>query len=193
MIEIELKTCLEAITKINDEFWLGLQKVVGTAYLKKEEIYAKEGDYVKTIGFLKSGMLRIYYLDENGNEWNKAFLEKNAFILTNINYEEKTRVYYEALTPAEILEVPISFFIDAMKSYPEIQIVYQKLLAELFERKSQREIDFLQLDAKKRFVKFKNEHPHFLKIIPQYHIASYLGITPTQLSRIKISLQNQQM
>jgi len=155
--------------------------------LEKGKLFAREGEHVKNIGFLNSGIVRIFYLDENGNEWNKAFLEKNSFLLSNINLEEKAEVYFEAITSCEILITPISFFVDGLKEYPELNKVYQYQLGKLFKRKSEREIDLLKLTAKDRYLKFKENFPHLLKIIPQYHIASYLGITPTQLSRIKLS------
>ena len=80
-----IKSYIESITRIDDKFWTELQSQSKTITLNPGERYVKEGDYVKNIGFLQSGIIRIYYLDENGNEWNKAFLEKNAFLLGNIN------------------------------------------------------------------------------------------------------------
>jgi CRP-like cAMP-binding protein len=61
-----------------------------------------------------------------------------------------------------------------------------RLLAEyLFIRKEKREIELVTLDARERYAIFRKEHPTLEQFIPQYHIASYLGITPTQLSRIR--------
>lgn len=184
---IEIKEHIEQITKVNEAFWQVLQNNIVASFLEKGTLYAKEGSRVKSIGFLKSGIIRIYYLDENGNEWNKAFLEKNSFLLGNVNIEEKITVYYETLTACEILKAPISFYQDSMKNYPNLNKVFQHHMALLLKRKSEREIDFLRLTAEKRYQKFKATYPHLLKIIPQYHIASFLGITPTQLSRIKLS------
>ncbi len=182
-----IKKYIESITKVNDQFWEKLSQISQTIILEKGEKYIKEGENIKNLGFLESGLIRIYHLDENGNEWNKAFLEQNSFLLGNVNYEEKTEVYFEALSNCKILKVPISFFEESLTLYPELTKVYQQQIGELFKRKSEREISFLQLTAKERYLKFKENYPHLLEIIPQYHIASYLGITPTQLSRIKLS------
>lgn len=189
----EIKTYIESITKVNDEFWEKLFQISKTIILDKGAKYIKEGEHIKSLGFLESGLIRIYHLDENGNEWNKAFLEANSFLLGNVNYEEKTEVYFEALTNCEILKVPISFFEESLNLYPELTKVYQQQIGDLFKRKSEREISFLQLTAKERYLKFKKNNAHLLKIIPQYHIASYLGITPTQLSRIKLSSENTEL
>lgn len=189
----KLKQYFHSIAVLDDSFWIKLQDQLIEIELVAGEAYAKEGSYVKTMGFLHSGLIRIYYLDEGGKEWNKAFLESNAVLLGNIDYKKKANHYLEALTNCQILQVPISFFVEALEKYPAIHTIQYKLLAELFERKSQREVDLLRLTAKERYLKFKKNTPHLLQQIPQYHIASYLGITPTQLSRIKLSCQNQQM
>jgi hypothetical protein len=52
-------------------------------------------------------------------------------------------------------------------------------------RKEKREIELVTLEAKERYAIFQQEHPQLEQLIPQYHIASYLGVSPTQLSRIR--------
>lgn len=193
MIEAKFKEYIESITKINDAFWDDLERSSSISIFKKGEEYAKMGEPVKRIGFLVSGIIRIYFLEDDGSEWNKAFLESNSFLLSNINYEEKSQVYFEALTDCEIRIAPISFFVDGLNRYPNLQKIYQHEVGKLFKRKSERELNLLKLTARDRYLKFTESHSTILDQIPQYHIASYLGITPTQLSRIKISLQNQQM
>lgn len=184
----KVKNYVEAIAPIPSAFWTLLEQRSKEATLEKGQLYAKSGDRVKYISFLLSGIIRIYHLDNQGNEWNKAFIEANAFLLSNINIEDKSQVYFEALTDCKILKVPITLFVESLKNYPALQKVYQYELGELFKRKSAREVSFMELTAKERYLKFKQSFPHLLNKIPQYHIASYLGITPTQLSRIKLSI-----
>lgn len=191
--EIELKSYIDSITRVKDEFWEELSKSVRVSYLKKGEQFAKEGDKVKSIGFLLSGIIRIYYLDEEGNEWNKAFLESNSFLISNIDLTGDSQVYFEAAISCKILIASSTLFEDGLVKFPELHKVYQHEMGKLFKRKSEREVSLLKYNAKERFVQFKNTYPNVVARLPQYHIASYLGITPTQLSRIKISIQNQQM
>lgn len=190
---LDLRTYMDSIAHVDEKFWTSLKEVSKTITLKKGEIYASMGERVKVIGFLMSGIIRIYYLDDKGNEWNKAFLEHPTFLLSNIDYEAKAEVYFEALIECNIIQAPISFFAESSRQYPNLQKVYQHELGKLFKRKSEREVSFMNLTAKERYLKFGQSYPNLLNIIPQYHIASYLGITPTQLSRIKLSIQNQHM
>ncbi|MGE4347904.1 MAG: Crp/Fnr family transcriptional regulator, partial [Flavobacteriaceae bacterium] len=64
----------------------------------------------------------------------------------------------------------------------------RKLAEQFFVHKEQREVNIVMLDADKRYLIFQQEFPFLEQLIPQYHIASYLGITPTQLSRIRRKL-----
>lgn len=72
-----------------------------------------------------------------------------------------------------------------MKNNQDIERLARKLAELFFVQKEQREIDIVLLDADKRYLLFQKEFPGLENMIPQYHIASYLGITPTQLSRIR--------
>ncbi len=188
-----IKAYLSQFAKVDEKYWLSMEEKLANFFLPAGQWYSKEGDYTKTIGFLKKGVLRIYYLDEEGKEWNKAFLEAPQIVLANVNYQEKAHTNIAAITDCEIAQVPLDFYIDALKKYPNLSIIQTKLITNLLERKSQREIELLSLTTKERYLKFSLTFPHLLEVIPQYHLASYLGITPTQLSRIKLSCSNQQM
>lgn len=71
------------------------------------------------------------------------------------------------------------------KDFPKIESLARILAEHKFAIKEKREIELVTLEAKERYDIFKNEHPGLENQISQYHIASYLGISPTQLSRIR--------
>ena len=64
MKEKELKNYIESITQIKDEYWESLQEKSSLLFLEKGELFARAGEQVKKIGFLNSGIVRIFYLDE---------------------------------------------------------------------------------------------------------------------------------
>ena len=161
--------------------------------IKKETIYYDKNTYSKKVGFLSKGVMRIYDIDESGQEWNKVFLSPPSLLLGNPNIQKKSIHFIETITPCEIVEFPISFLNQSLKKYPEVQEIQTKILFHLFEKKSEREYDFLTLTAKERYAKFLQTQAHIIDQLPQFHIASYLGITATQLSRINVSIRNQQM
>jgi hypothetical protein len=67
----------------------------------------------------------------------------------------------------------------------EIERLRRKIAERFFVRSEKKQLEMALLEAKERYSIFREEHPGFEDIIPQYHIASYLGISPTQLSRIR--------
>lgn len=184
----QLKKYYSDIAPIEKECWELIEDNISELVLNKEEVYANAGDYVKRIGFLSTGIMRVFYLDQNGNEWNKVFLEPNSTILGNIDFNGQAHYSIAAVTDCSIFYYSIEILEKALEKYRSIRTIQSELLADLIKRKSERETDFLSLTAKQRYIKLKTQKPHLLEIVPQYHIASYLGITPTQLSRIKLSV-----
>lgn len=183
-----VKKYLSDIVPLESELWESMMEHSSEINLRRGTVYSSFGDYTKNIGFLNAGLVRVYYLDELGNEWNKAFLECPDILMPNVNYHERAVSNIAALTDCHIFQISIDFFIKALERYPSLTKIQVQLMTELMGRKTAREIDLLSLSAKERYLKFKKNRASLLESIPQYHIASYLGITPTQLSRIKVAI-----
>lgn len=162
-------------------------------HLEKGEVYFDKDTYSKKVGILMKGIMRIFDIDAAGREWNKVILSPTSFVLGNANFRLKSIHFIDAITPCQLLEFPISFLDHTLSTYPEAQVMQRDLLLSIYEKKSEREYDFLSLSAKERYLKFLQTHAHLAEELPQFHIASYLGITSTQLSRINVALRNQQM
>ena len=76
-----------------------LESIFYSRQLEKNEYFSRENQSLKEIGFICEGILRIFYLDKTGDEWNKTFLLKNDFIAASINPDKKSITYIQALTP----------------------------------------------------------------------------------------------
>lgn len=184
---------LKSFVKLSDTYAKELGEQATTSTIEKGAIYIDKNAYAKNLGFLMKGVMRIYDIDESGQQWNKVFLSTPSFLLGNPNIEERSIHYFEAITPCEVIEFPMGFIKESINKNPKLNELQTKLLLHLFEKKSKREYDFLTLTAKERYLKCLKEYEHIIADIPQFHIASYLGISPTQLSRINTSFKNQQM
>ena len=153
--------------------------------LQPHQYFSKEGAYPKEIGLVLSGLLRIYYLDESGKDWNKAFLQRDRFVMATPNIKEKSTTYIQALLPTQMFCVSLENWQKIAHQFPELKEVHQQVLMEYMKKKHEREISLLTQDAARRYATFQQQFPDLEDLIPHYHIASYLGITPTQLSRIR--------
>lgn len=91
----------------------------------------------------------------------------------------------QALTDCVILIGNYKKLIDLLDHHQDLERLLRKIAERYFVVKEKREVEIVLLEANKRYAIFQNEYPDLEQVIPQYHIASYLGITPTQLSRIR--------
>ena len=153
----------------------------------KGQFLAKEGEYSNKVAFIKQGVLRAYVRTNKGEDYNKTFFTENTFVgaysslvTGNINL-----INIQCLTDSTLLVANYKEFTNLYNSIPLIERFSRIVAERFFVSKENREIQLVTLEAKERYELFKTEHLGLDQRIPQYHIASYLGVTPTQLSRIR--------
>ena len=191
-IEI-LKEAIFEVYPISNDCW---EEIKASAYLvsvENGEYFSRKGEKAKGLGIILKGICRIYYLDEKGNEWNKHFLQNNDFIASSLSPEKSSITNIQALTSTEIIFLSLPKLLELSKKYNDLLIFIQKLTFSYLEQKQEREINLLSETALNNYLIFKKDFPNLENEIQHFHIASYLGITPTQLSRLRKKLAHQQM
>ncbi|MDO6438700.1 Crp/Fnr family transcriptional regulator [Cyclobacterium sp. 1_MG-2023] len=155
--------------------------------LKKGEFFLKEGEVATNFGFLKQGVVRAFYRNDDGVEYNKHFFTDNNMIggYSSLVTQLPNTINQQALTDCVILIGNYKKLIDLLDHHQDLERLLRKIAERYFVDKEKREVEIVLLEANKRYAIFQNEYPDLEQVIPQYHIASYLGITPTQLSRIR--------
>ncbi len=158
--------------------------------LKKGAYFAKQGRVEKYFGIILDGVVRTFFTSEDGEEHIKSFRIPLSFIggysslIANTNNE----INVQAITNCTILKAPYLELIKLYPAHPEVETLSRRITEALFIWKEKREIQFLSLNAEKRYLQFRVEYAGLEFLIPQYYIAAYLGISPTQLSRIRRKL-----
>lgn len=183
----DLYKYLNAISPIHNSTWEAAESLFSEKFLKKGDYFINEGEVAKQIGFLKNGVIRAFYRNTEGLEYNKHFFVSNDFIggYSSLVTAQPNRIIQQALTNCEILVADYAKVTKLFDLFPDFERVGRRLAEMYFVNKEQREIEIVLLDADERYLIFRQEYPQLEQLIPQYHIASYLGITPTQLSRIR--------
>lgn len=188
----ELLDHINKISPLEDTTAKELQKYFRPLHLKKNEFFVREGEYAQQIGFLKKGVVRAFFVNQEGKEYTKHFFVDASIIgaYTSLLTRQPNKIAQQALTDCEIL---VANFADMEKLYDnfhDLERLGRKIAEFYFLEKEQKEIEMALLDGDKRYLIMRGRFPTIESIVPQYYIASYLGISPTQLSRIRRKLNN---
>lgn len=160
--------------------------------LKKEEFYIKEGKISRDISFVRSGLLRSFYYNSQGEEITYCFTFSNSFITAYSSFltQTKTSEYIQALTDVELYSVSREQILNLQKNSVNWLQLFKRL-AEQEYIKMEKRIFLLQKEtAEKRYEDLLENKSNYLQHIPLNYLASYLGITQRHLSRIRKSITN---
>ncbi|EPJ49941.1 MAG: hypothetical protein OFPI_21740 [Osedax symbiont Rs2] len=160
-------------------------------YTKKQQIFS-QGDSGDQVRFLVSGIARYYYLSPEGKERNKSFAKPVCAITSLPTLIDASAATFSAQALIDCVCLSISY--QQIKRLNDSYSCWARLCLRIFERlaleKDQRIAELLMCSATQRYLVFLQEYAELAKIIPNYHIASYLGITEVALSRIRNKLQS---
>tara|TARA_R110000868_G_scaffold63190_13_gene190478 strand:- start:3062 stop:3637 length:576 start_codon:yes stop_codon:yes gene_type:complete len=176
-----------AISPINKDTWEVLKNIFNEHSLKKGEYFVKENEIAKKFGYLRSGVIRAFYRNNKGAEYNKHFFVQNSMVggYSSLVSQQPNKINQQALTDCELVIGDFNELTSLLDKHQDLERLLRKIAEGYFVDKEKREVDIVLLEANERYAIFQKEYPQLEQLIPQYHIASYLGITPTQLSRIR--------
>jgi CRP-like cAMP-binding protein len=168
-----------------------LVKISRICYFKKGEYFQRVGDLPHKFGFVISGILRLYYINDSGDEFNKSLCIENDFVAaySALLQNRASRLSIQALEETTLLVIGYKDYLKLLNQHMCWQILGRRIAENLFIKKEEKESQFLLDSAETRYLKFLKEYPCLEVRIKQYHIASYLGITPVALSRIRTKLR----
>jgi CRP-like cAMP-binding protein len=170
----------------NEAEWLLFSESMIIKHYKKGEYFLEEGNLCNHVGFTIKGILGYYYLI-NGIEHMRGFFFPNDFF-SNYNcflLNNKSTAYIQALEDCSVILIhkdEINMLNDKISTFHKLS---QNMLEKIYISLSEKFELFFLKTAEERYFKLISERPKLIQKIPQYMIASYLGITPEGLSRIK--------
>lgn len=164
-----------------------LKKIFKSKLLKKDTFFLQEGEKSTEIWVVVKGVFRSYYIDKAGKDTTKYFYKEGGVLFSYVAHlSQKESMYYiQALEDSEIIVAQISDFEKIVEGNYELILFYKKMIDSVLIMKEEHAISFKALDSIERYKQFLNAYPGLEKRIKQYHIASYLGITPVSLSRLR--------
>ena len=188
----ELLTYINTISPIKEATFNELKKCFKPLQLNKNDFFVRESEYAQQIGFLKKGVVRAFFLNQEGKEYNKQFFVDSSIIgaYTSLLTKQPNKIAQQALTDCEILVANYREMEKLYYKFHDLERLGRKIAEFYFLEKEQKEIEMALLDADKRYLIMRERFPTIETMVPQYYIASYLGISATQLSRIRKKLKD---
>ena len=185
-----LRQHIEKRVQLTDEEFNICTKFFIPKKLKKHQFLLNEGDVCRYLGFVNSGCLRQYSIDNKGTEHIIQFAIEDWWVSDLQSFLSGFPATYniDALQDSEVMLLGKSSRDELLEACPKMERFFRLLIEANHVATNQRIADSLSASAEERYLKFIKTYPKLFEQVPQNHIASYLGITPQSLSRIRKEL-----
>lgn len=183
----EFKKYLNSISDISENTWEALRIQFIELELEKGEYFVFEGDIAGDFAFLREGVIRAFYTNQEGIEYTKHFFRPPSIVgsYSSLITNEPSIYSQQALTHCKLLKANYKSILGLYDEFTDLERLARKFAEKYFVENEKKEIEIVLLNADKRYLNFQREYAGLDQLIPQYYIASFLGITPIQLSRIR--------
>ncbi|MEO9966757.1 MAG: Crp/Fnr family transcriptional regulator [Reichenbachiella sp.] len=187
-----LKDAIDSYSPITDQTWSEFQAFCTIHELKKGDLLLQAGQRARYMYFIGQGLARTYFTDADGNHYNKNIFSEGHFPASMVSLLEGSPSYFtiELLEDTTLVKVNFEKYrqlIDQRDDLKNFYIAYMERRWVIEKEKN--ELAIVTQHAKDRYLTFLEKNPGIIRRVTQKHIAAHLGITPTQLSRIRGELK----
>jgi len=155
--------------------------------LKKRQFLLQEGDVCKNMAFVAKGLLRLYNVDANGGEHMSAFGWEGWWLSDINSFLSGVPAVFniDAIEDSELLMISLENYEALMLTVPIMDRYFRILYQNNIVTKDRRLMSTLTHSAEERYMQLADSNPRIIERIPQNLVASYLGLAPETISRIK--------
>jgi len=186
-----LRSYLEKYAPIPAPEWEKLTGLLKSLHVDKNEYLIRQGDRPQRLAIIVSGIFRVFCITESGDDKTLAFRTKGMALAAYTPFLENRRTWFsiQAIEAGELIYILLDDFKRLSLGHPCWEKATKEYFIGLYIEKEEREKSFLTEDAKTRYLRFKMKNPELEKQIHNFYVASYLGISPVSLSRIRGELK----
>ena len=158
--------------------------------LRRRQYLLQEGDRCRHYNFIVKGCLRMYLVDDKGTEHALQFGTENWWVadIGSFHHETPSRLSIDALEYSEILQIKKPDLIFLYKNFPVFDRYFRVLTENAFVKMQERVLQNISSTAEERYLAFLENYPNLTNRISQVQIASFIGVTPEFLSKLRRNL-----
>ena len=165
-------------------------EVINTWNFKNKASILKAGEVCRFVYFVTKGCLRIYYTDSDGDEHTVSFFPENWWStdIASFSAQKPSLFSIEAIENSEAFYLSLESLEKLYIEIPKFEKFFRILTQNGYDIQQRRIVSYLSKSAMERYELFQKQYPKLEQRISQKHIASYVGITPVFLSRLRQQL-----
>ncbi len=155
--------------------------------IKRRQFILQENDICKHFTYVVEGCFKMYGMDKNGKEHNLLFAAEDDWIadLDSLHKEKPSKLFIEAIEPCTILQLSKGDLWFLYTNYPKFDRNFRVIIEDKYIELQNRLLQTFSSTAQERYDFFLAQYPSLAMRLPNTQIASYLGITPEFLSKIR--------
>jgi CRP-like cAMP-binding protein len=155
--------------------------------IKRRQLILTEDEVCRHYTFVVDGCFKVFQIDKKGVEHNLQFAAENDWIMIIDSFYSKTKskVTIEAIEPSTIFQLSRPDFVYFLRTYPKFDRNFRVIVETRFAELENRLLQMISSTAEERYLAFLRQYPSLSQRLPNTQIASYLGITPEFLSKIR--------
>ncbi|UKJ05863.1 Crp/Fnr family transcriptional regulator [Solitalea lacus] len=171
---------------LSEEAWKDIQGIWKVENVKRKTILSEAGETERNLYFVTEGVQRVFYLDEQNREATLVFTYPYSFagVLDSFLLQSPSKYYFETITASVLLKTTYEQFQAVQKKHPAFEMFNQKAVHYVLSGLLERMVELQSFSSEEKFKKLLNRSPHVLKHVPHKYLANYLGIDPTNFSKL---------
>jgi CRP-like cAMP-binding protein len=182
-----LASTVRRLAPVDEETMRALLAIMEPRSFEPHAWLLRAGDRAEMAYFVTVGLVREFYGDDAGAEHTRRFAREGEFTgsLLDLLSGQLAVTNVQALEPTRTLALSYRQYEELCSRSPQLQLLARRVVEDLYVRKAQREHAMLSLSARQRLEQWRESHGALDSRVSRRHLASYLGITPEHLSRLR--------
>lgn len=186
-----LKEYIHAIQPLSEEAWSDFSQIWTLKSYGRKEVITNSGTTEDSLYFVMEGVQRIFYYDDQDREATLALSYPHSFtgVVDSFLLRQPSKYNFETLSSSQLLKTSHSALMEVSMKHSEIAELIQLITNHAFAGVLERMVELQCFSSTEKFKKLLQRSPQVLQLVPHKYLANYLGINPTNFSKLLNSVK----